>query len=57
MIGSMIRRPIEFPGGKNRIDDQDDEAVLLEERPDLVLGPPIHEREHAPSSRRAAGSG
>ena len=41
----MIRSPIESPGGKNRIAMQQDEPVLLEERPDLVDGPLVHERE------------
>ena len=37
MIGKRMRPPIESPGGKKNSDDQDEEAVLLEDRPDLPL--------------------
>ena len=45
MIGLMIREPMELPGGKKRSARRMKKPVLLEERADLVFGPPVQERE------------
>ena len=46
MIGPRIcDRRWSSPGGKKKQREQDEEAVLLEERADLVFGPPVQERE------------